>query len=594
MTAQLEVEVTPPVTPAQITITDYQTRSWGLPDVEFNTLIGRIKRCQHGGVIGTTVASSTATTVTVPIYAGHPFTTNQFAPVGGYPRYLILIGLVENGLAPGELIRQVVHNAGTVTIAPNSDEVVGSGTTFTAAMEGAQIYVDSSPYGTTLLVATVVDATHLILSGPVDSGITGASGLSYEIFRDITATQQYIPWAVWEIASNDDDTFTLAAGHDTTAFDRGDGTFGLQPGDVLLVTSLSTIGSDELGNFAQDPEWLNSLNYVLDSHGISAATNATPVVVTTSTPHGLVSRNRVIIQDCLGNTTPNGVRYVNVVDEVTVELYSDAELSSTVAADGDYLGYGLLRRQLEGLEPGAETGRELYCIHGAGAGSTYVVKTNTRDKIYINGDWKAEHDATSVFIVNNPEWEQSQSTASLTNSKETELINLPVSVQSYGGKVVFFQVFTADGGGHEAFRPLSPWRLVYVAGRNVGQEFTAVFVLPGNATVADDVLSNRGRLQINDRYRVKLTGAYATAKTTGPSGGDWTADIQISRDGITTWSSIFPTGEPVTIVDGDRLGEKLDFAIADLYDQDEFRLDVLTANGAVDVEVTLRGTVLPR
>ena len=69
------------------------------------------------------------------------------------------------------------YTTGTITVTNGSGAVVGSGTTFTAAMVGRYLYIDSAT--TKYRIATYTDATHITVT-PVYNEATGA-GVSYTI-----------------------------------------------------------------------------------------------------------------------------------------------------------------------------------------------------------------------------------------------------------------------------------------------------------------------------------------------------------------------------------------------------------------------------
>jgi len=70
----------------------------------------------------------------------------------------------------------------------------------------------------------------------------------------------------------------------------------------------------------------------------TAATNATPIVVTSSAVHGLSDGDRVDIRNALVNTNANGDHYAKVTgySTTTFALYSDSDLSTPVAGNGAY------------------------------------------------------------------------------------------------------------------------------------------------------------------------------------------------------------------------------------------------------------------
>jgi len=67
------------------------------------------------------------------------------------------------------------------------------------------------------------------------------------------------------------------------------------------------------------------------SFNISSVTTANPVVITTSTPHGLVDSAQILIYDVGGTEEINGNDYyVDVIDSTSFYLYNDAALSDSV------------------------------------------------------------------------------------------------------------------------------------------------------------------------------------------------------------------------------------------------------------------------
>jgi hypothetical protein len=79
---------------------------------------------------------------------------------------------------------------------------------------------------------------------------------------------------------------------------------------------------------------------------ITNATNATPVVISTTTPINvadefqLLASDQIAITGIAGNLAANGLYYVNPTSANTFELYQDAALTIPVAGNGFYAGGG--------------------------------------------------------------------------------------------------------------------------------------------------------------------------------------------------------------------------------------------------------------
>jgi hypothetical protein len=76
--------------------------------------------------------------------------------------------------------------------------------------------------------------------------------------------------------------------------------------------------------------------------GISGATNATPIVITTTSAHGLADGQIVQVASVGGNTAANGTFYAKVTgfSSTTFGLYTDKALTNGVAGNGAYTSGG--------------------------------------------------------------------------------------------------------------------------------------------------------------------------------------------------------------------------------------------------------------
>lgn len=73
---------------------------------------------------------------------------------------------------------------------------------------------------------------------------------------------------------------------------------------------------------------------------VTGATNATPIVITTSAAHGLDNGMPVFIASVGGNTNANGSYYAKKLTSTTFELYTDSGLTTGRAGNGAYTSGG--------------------------------------------------------------------------------------------------------------------------------------------------------------------------------------------------------------------------------------------------------------
>lgn len=73
---------------------------------------------------------------------------------------------------------------------------------------------------------------------------------------------------------------------------------------------------------------------------VSGATNATPIVITTTTNHGLSDGQRADVSNVGGNTNANGNYFAKYVSDTTFSLYTDSTLANAVAGNAAYTSGG--------------------------------------------------------------------------------------------------------------------------------------------------------------------------------------------------------------------------------------------------------------
>lgn len=78
---------------------------------------------------------------------------------------------------------------------------------------------------------------------------------------------------------------------------------------------------------------------------ITGATNASPIVITTSANNGLVTGDQVTVQNALGNTAANGTRTITVLSPTTFQLNGST-------GNGVYTGSGIIRGAFSTGRPG--------------------------------------------------------------------------------------------------------------------------------------------------------------------------------------------------------------------------------------------------
>ena len=287
-----------------------------------------------------------------------------------------------------------------------------------------------------------------------------------------------LPIVSFRVQSNDRDTLTLAAGApDPTAIPRPSGTTGLQAGDVLIMRVKPNVGSDAGGNYIEDPNFVNCLGWMEEPYSIQAASNASPIQITTLQPHPYQTGDRVYIQGVNGNTAANDLWTVTVIDSTNFTLNGST-------GSGAYTNGGTAYRMTQGLKPGIEVGRILRFISGKGRGMRCKVKSNTATRFYIEGDWPITPDQTSRFIVEEQAWQIDVTSESATNDNAQTDVSTTLNVDNYRRQMLLVQALTMDGGGDTSQEYFSPVREVYLFGGAGTVSFTGAVYMSVEGTLA--------------------------------------------------------------------------------------------------------------
>lgn len=119
-------------------------------------------------------------------------------------------------------------------------------------------------------------------------------------------------------------------------------------------------------------------------------------------------------------------------------------------------------------------------------------------------------------------------------------------------------------------------------------------IIPGLAIVANDVAVNRYKVKIDEDKKILLELCAVTAKSSPPLTGDYEVDWLRSNNLSVTFASLFPAGDRPVLPLGAHTMEHKSFAIIELFNNDELRVDVISAEGANDMETVLKGKIVDK
>jgi hypothetical protein len=137
---------------------------------------------------------------------------------------------------------------------------------------------------------------------------------------------------------------------------------------VSVVLALSLVYTCPASNLPVNIE-TNRTHSATGAFGgtVTAATNASPIVITTAAAHSFASTDQVQVTGIAGNTNANTLAYVNVLTSTTFALYSDVNLSLPIAGNASYTSGGKVTETGSDFTAyititGASGGRSMPCL----------------------------------------------------------------------------------------------------------------------------------------------------------------------------------------------------------------------------------------
>ncbi len=191
-----------------------------------------------------------------------------------------------------------------------------------------------------------------------------------------------------------------------------------------------------------------TLDVMIAETRVTAASNTTPIVLTTASTAGLRNGQQSTIAGVLGNTNANGARFVKVLSATTFELYADAQLRTPIAGNGVYTGGGTATL----------------------AGDAIRLKDNTNAVPLISGAITGASNANPIVIT-------TASTAGLVNTQRVTIENVLGNTAANGT----FYIKVINATTFELYQDVTLL---------VGQSGSGAFVSGGTWT------RNAGKLQV--------------------------------------------------------------------------------------------------
>ena len=300
-------------------------------------------------------------------------------------------------VAPGESLTSASKAKSLLELKRSLESVIGSGEsqrtgsgTVTAKSQGLGIWSDPSA------AAADVPASVLAVSGS-RFDLSASVGSNTMAESDLRSLIQ----SVYEASGTKSD-YRLVAGpsvvneiSDFSRADAGSATFNQEVGGGRLSLSITEYNSS-YGTLKVIPDLFLGR---AEGQAITAATNATPIVVT-ATAHGFVNGDIVTISGALGNTAANGSFLVAGKTANTINLQTRAAVN--VAGTGAWTSGGILTAG-NNTAQGVMNSRRAYLIPGDDTVSLkFLEGITTQNLPDLGGGPRAFVEAMITLCVTNP------------------------------------------------------------------------------------------------------------------------------------------------------------------------------------------------
>jgi hypothetical protein len=204
-------------------------------------------------------------------------------------------------------------------------------------------------------------------------------------------------------------------------------------------------------------------------------------------------------------------------------------------------------------------------------------------------------DATSIFIIEVPDWEAIADSTLVRNGKWDVVTSFHLPVSNYLNQTMLVMPVLVDNDLNESDEDKSPVREIFLFG--VGGVFVRDFFARVKDTSSplapgSNLAQTPFRIRCDVGTQVELldvTGELLTAGTDANT----VVDILRSSDGGATWASIFGAGAELTILAGEVRATTSMFAISMLQRDDLIQYSILNAGtDAGGLEACLKGRVV--
>ncbi len=163
-----------------------------------------------------------------------------------------------------------------------------------------------------------------------------------------------------------------------------------------------------------------------------------------------------------------GIDVANSVQPGDVLIARSVGVSSTANSVTDPMWNNFVAQiqfGTNGLRPGEEKGRVARILFGTGAGQYRYITANDATTLTVNPDWGILPDATSIVIVEDPDWTYTAQTSDLDVPLDGSRVEIRMRVPNLVNRVALVGGFLVDDRDRLSDESVAPMREIFVFGQ---------------------------------------------------------------------------------------------------------------------------------
>jgi hypothetical protein len=250
----------------------------------------------------------------------------------------------------------------------------------------------------------------------------------------------------------------------------------------VLITDVPASNKIQANDFVSSTDpWIGRYLSVL----ADASDGSVPLWNFTITGFDPATGTLTVFPDCVRAAPEDSVQPGDVM------VVRAIAVTATANSVGDYMWANSVfieQTGNPGFIPGEEKGRLCRILRGKGMGQFRYIYDNDDTTLYVAPDWDTIPDATSVIIVESPDYTYAAQSSQLTSPREDNWVQIRISVDNLADHIAIVGGFLVDDQGRLTDEQFACFREIYIFGQPLGVRILGPGGGPYDALDTDNTL----------------------------------------------------------------------------------------------------------